>query len=61
VADIVNLNRVRKERKRAAEERQAAINRAAFGRTKAEKNKDIAERAQRTRLLDGAHRDDPEA
>lgn len=37
MTEIVNLNRARKAKARAEKERQAADNRARFGRTKAEK------------------------
>jgi hypothetical protein len=37
MADIVNLNQVRKAKARDAETRQAEQNRAKFGRSKAEK------------------------
>jgi hypothetical protein len=38
MADIVNLNRFRKDKERAAKAAKAAGNRAAHGRTKADKN-----------------------
>lgn len=37
MSEIVNLNRARKARARTEKERQAADNRARFGRSKAEK------------------------
>jgi hypothetical protein len=37
MADPINLNRFRKTKRRAAEQKQAAENRVAFGRTKAER------------------------
>lgn len=54
MADVVNLNRFRKDKARETEKRRAAENRVAFGRTKAEKavEKAVLERAART--LDGA-------
>ena len=54
MADVVNLNRFRKTKARDAEKRQAAANRAAFGRTKAEKAADRTERERAARALDGA-------
>jgi hypothetical protein len=54
MAEIVNLNRARKARARAEAEARAAANRAAHGRTKAEKAKDVAAREKRDALLDGA-------
>lgn len=58
MAEIVNLNRARKAKRRAGEEAQAAANRAAFGRTRAEKLKDAADRARLEQALDGAKRED---
>jgi hypothetical protein len=57
VAEIVNLRQARKVRTRAAKEANAAANRAAFGRTKAEKSAAKTDAARATRLLDGAKRD----
>lgn len=37
MGEIINLNRFRKQRTRAEEEKQAEENRVAFGRTKAER------------------------
>ena len=54
MGEIVSFKRARKARSRAAKETQAAANRAAFGRTKAEKAADAAERARKDALLDGA-------
>jgi hypothetical protein len=59
MAEIVNLNRVRKAAARAEAERQAAANRARHGRTRAEKARDREEEARRNALLDGARREDP--
>ena len=54
MADPTNLNRARKAKARAEQTTQAAANRAAFGRTGAEKKAAMAE-AERERLkLDGA-------
>jgi hypothetical protein len=58
MAKIVNLNRARKARDRAAAEAKAAANRAAHGRTRAERAKDAVAKAQRDALLDGARLDD---
>lgn len=54
MAEIVSLNRVRKARDRAAARQTAEANRAKFGRTKAQKQADAAERARSDRTLDGA-------
>lgn len=50
----VNLNRFRKAEARAAARTQAAANRAAHGRTKAEKQADAAKVERRGHELDGA-------
>jgi hypothetical protein len=57
MGEVVNLRRARKARDRAGKETTAAANRAAFGRSKAEKARDTEEVARRARLLDGAKRD----
>lgn len=56
-ADIVNLRRARKAKARADKEREATAKRALFGRTKAEKAKQAAERSQATRALESHHRE----
>ena len=53
MAELVNLNRVRKAKKREDEARQAEANRIRFGRTKAEKARDAAEGAKLEAELDG--------
>ncbi len=53
MSNVVNLNRVRKKKARAEKEGSAEINRAKFGRTKAEKKISEAKRAKRDRDLDG--------
>ena len=58
MGDVINLNRARKARHRAAKEVQAAENRAKFGRTGAQKAADRAEREKAERSLDGARRED---
>ncbi|HEY4253500.1 MAG TPA: DUF4169 family protein [Roseomonas sp.] len=60
MAEIVNLNRVKKAKARAEAESTAAANRARHGRTKAERAKDAAEEKQRRALLDGAKLDTPD-
>ena len=60
MAEIVNLNKARKARKRIDKDGQAAANRAKFGRTKAEKTRDNAEPLKTERLLDGAKKEGPE-
>ncbi|HZH47199.1 MAG TPA: DUF4169 family protein [Roseococcus sp.] len=54
----VNLRQARKARDKAAREAAAAVNRAAHGRTRAERERDAAAEALRRRLLDGAKRED---
>ncbi|MCC6735554.1 MAG: DUF4169 family protein [Bauldia sp.] len=57
-AEIVNLRRVRKEKARADGKREAEANRAAFGRSKAEKAATRATQAAADRKLDGHRRED---
>ena len=54
MSEIVNLNRARKAKARAASRAQAAENRVRFGQTKAEKAVDAAERARALGVLDAA-------
>jgi uncharacterized protein HemY len=58
---IVNLNKFRKAKQKAAKTTQAAENRTKHGRTKAEKARDAEDEARRNRLLDGASRDGDDA
>ena len=53
MADIINLNRARKQKKRKQSEEQAKENRAKFGRTKAQKKKDASDASNNTKLFDG--------
>ena len=57
MAEIINLKRARKAKERAAKDVQAAANRAAFGRTKAERTAQAEEQGRREALLDGAKRE----
>ncbi|MGN6817839.1 MAG: DUF4169 family protein [Sphingomonas sp.] len=57
MAEIVNLNRARKAKARTEAQAIAAANRAAFGRTKAEKRATKAEAERRAKELDGAKRE----
>lgn len=57
MADVVNLRLARKARARATKDADAAANRAAFGRTKDERDATTRAGAARDRLLDGAKRD----
>ena len=53
MASVVNLNRFRKAKQRAEDQRRAAENRAVFGRTKAERQKTEEEHQRLARELDG--------
>lgn len=59
-ADLINLNRARKEKAKRDRLAEAEANRVKFGRTKAEKLKDKAEAERATRTLEGHRRDAPE-
>jgi hypothetical protein len=58
MGDVINLNRFRKGRDKAARSKEADANRRKFGRTKAEKTVEESEDARRKALLDGAKRED---
>jgi len=58
MGEIINLNRARKTRAKAAKTLEATANRAASGRTKAERLAAKAERARIQAVLDGAKRED---
>lgn len=60
MAEIVNLRLARKRKARADAESAAAGNRAAHGRSKAEKRSDATERAARDKHLDGHKREAPD-
>lgn len=60
MGEVVNLRKWRRTREKAEAEAQAAANRAAFGRTKAEKKREAKEVAQRDALLEGSRMDAPE-
>lgn len=51
-AEIVNLNKFRKAKERAEQEKQAEQNRAKFGRTKVQRISEDDEQARRDKLLD---------
>lgn len=57
MSQIINLNKVRKQKARAAAEQQAAENRVRFGRTQEQKQRDAAEQAEAQRRLDQLRRD----
>ncbi len=58
MGEVVNLREARKRRKRAEKDQAAAENRAKFGRTKGQKQKDAADAEKSVRDLEG-HRRDP--
>jgi hypothetical protein len=58
MVEIVNLRRARKAKAKTEAETQAAANRVAFGRSKAERQATNAEQALEAQRLDG-HRRDP--
>ncbi len=54
---VVNLNKVRKLKARETAAKQAAENRVKFGRTKAQKQRDIAEAEAARKRLDQIKRE----
>ena len=58
MAEIVNLNRARKVRDKAAAKADAAVNRVTHGLTKAQRDAAKAERERLSRLLDQTKRED---
>lgn len=60
MGEVVNLNKARKARDKADRKRQAEVNRAAFGRTGAEKAVTRLERERADRALDGSKRETEE-
>lgn len=58
MAEIVNLNRVRKTKARDAAEAKATENRAKYGQTKAERARLAAEKAKLRAVTDGAKKED---
>ena len=61
-SNVVNLNRFRKQKRREEEARQAEVNRVRHGRTKGERERELADRERAARLLEGkrlAAVDDP--
>ncbi|WP_404372237.1 DUF4169 family protein [Sphingomonas sp. MMS24-J45] len=57
MAEVVNLRRARKAKRRSEDEAAATANRAKFGATKAERSKSAAETTAILRTLDGAKRE----
>jgi len=58
MGELVNLRLARKAKKRSEAEAQAATNRATYGRTKAQKQANAAEKARAGKLLDGVKREE---
>jgi hypothetical protein len=58
LVDIINLNKARKDRARSEAKAQASVNRAAFGRTKGQKDAARIEAERLKRDLDGVKRED---
>jgi hypothetical protein len=58
MGEVVNLNRVRKDRARAEAKAAASANRAAHGLPKAERTKARKEQAKADRQLDGSRLED---
>lgn len=56
--NVINLNKVRKQRASKAKRAQADANSAKFGRTKADKKRDTAEADKAARDLDGHKREE---
>jgi hypothetical protein len=54
MSDLINLNRARKSKAKAAESAQARENRVRFGLTKAQKASSRLEQARNQRNLDGS-------
>lgn len=58
MTEVVNLRSFRKRKERTEKETVAQVNRAAFGRTKSEKQLSKAKRALEQKALDKHKRDD---
>lgn len=60
MADIINLRNARKQKARVEKDAQAAQNRVLFGRTKAERLKQEAEKTLADRRIDGHRKGQPD-
>lgn len=58
MGDVVNFNKARKAKARGDARTMAEANRAKFGRTKVEKERDRAEKARLDKAVDGAKLED---
>lgn len=60
MADIINLNKYRKARRKAEESSEAAENRVRHGRTKAEKSRGLKDAVRSERELDDKRMESPD-
>jgi hypothetical protein len=60
MAEIVNLRAARKRKAREDAERTAGTNRALFGRSKSEKQRERIEKDKARAFVDGHRRDEPD-
>jgi len=58
MGSVINLNRYRKDKQRAARERRANAKRALFGIPKSERAKTAAQRGLEAQRLDGLRREE---
>ena len=58
MGDVINLRQARKAKARDDKARQANVNRAKFGRTKAQRQAEDTERTRREAAVDAAYRED---
>ncbi len=58
---VVNLSKFRKRKVKAAEQKQAEVNRRLHGRTREERAREELQKKQLTRAVDGAKRTPPAA
>jgi len=61
MTEVVNLNKFRKNQSREKKQQQAEQNRVLHGRTKAEKQKDTADKSSKISKLDGHKLDEPDS
>lgn len=59
MGDVVNLNRFRKAKEKAAREAQAVANRTRYGRTKDQRAREKDDAARTAKELEGKKIDDP--
>lgn len=57
--NVVNLNKFRKQKQRDERAKQAEVNRVKHGRTKAEKERALAEQTRFARLIEGKRLEEP--